>query len=161
MSKGSLKYHELSELPLFSELSLFNINTINQSCKLVPPIKESCLNADEHSSIEQLLNGIFTSAYQRTMLLYKYLSAAYINGEFYGSINSIHSNSAMIYTKSENASYCPGVSCKYMKINIILKLPNQDNETAYVYLSALSGLQEHPEKFTSTPQLWYGGKLTY
>ena len=106
---------------------------------------------------KQLLKGIFGSAYQRTMLLYTYSSAACISGELYGSLNSIQSNSAMIYTKSsENGSYCPGVSCRYMKVNIILKLPNQDIETVSVYLSGLNKLQEHPENnwFHSPVEVW-------
>ena len=52
VSKGSLRYEEL---PLVSNISLSNIDFINQSCKLVPPIKEGCLNSDEHAAIDSLV----------------------------------------------------------------------------------------------------------
>ena len=96
VSKGSLRYEELPELPLVSDISPSTIDFINQSCKLVSPIKEDCLNSDEHEAIDSLLKEILGNTYKRTMLLYCWSSAAYIGGALYGSINSIHFNSAMI-----------------------------------------------------------------
>ena len=78
------------------------------------------------------------------MLLYCWSSAAYIGGALYGSINSIHFNSAMIYAKSkEHGRFLPGISCKFLKINIILDTPNDDQR---IFLCGLNWLQEHPHK---------------
>ena len=58
VSKGSLRYEELPELPLVSDISPSTIDFINQSCKLVSPIKEDCLISDEHEAIDSLLKEI-------------------------------------------------------------------------------------------------------
>ena len=157
-SKGSLKHQELPELPLLPELSLSNVKAIGELCKLVPPIKESCLNADEHAAIELTLKEVFGSAYQRTLLMYSYSSAAYINGELYGSVNSIHSNSAMFYAKlPESGSVIPCVSHKFLKATVILtELHNQSIvKSIELYLSGITWLLEHPERgFISPVEVW-------
>ena len=157
VSKGSLRYEELPELPLVSDISPSTIDFINQSCKLVSPIKEDCLNSDEHGAIDSLLKEILGNTYKRTMLLYCWSSAAYIGGALYGSINSIHFNSAMIYAKStEHGSFLPGMSCKFLKINIILDTPNDGDQGMQIYLCGLNWLQEHPHKnwFHPPVEVW-------
>jgi hypothetical protein len=154
-SKGSLKHIELPELPLLSEHSCSAMKTLSESCKLVPPIKEACLNTDEHAAIEQTLKHVFGSAYQRTLLMYNYSSAAYISGELYGSINSIHSNSAMCYAKStESNTVLPGMTHKFMKVTVFLK--QSIDERVEFYLAALDWLLEHPEKnwFHPPIEIW-------
>lgn len=54
-SVGSLKQNTLPELPIRSVLDLSTVECYKDACILVPPIKESCLSADEHSSIEGVL----------------------------------------------------------------------------------------------------------
>lgn len=155
-SKGSLKHQELPELPLLSELSLSNVETINKSCKLIPPVREGCLDGFKHAAIELKCKEAFGCAYQRTLLIHSYSSAAYIGGELYGSINSIHSNSAMIYAKSsDSSSVIPGVSFQFLKVTVILK-DGTDDRTVELCFCALDWLLEHPEKhwFHSPVEVW-------
>ena len=52
---GSLHHEELPDLPLSCDLTLSN-----DVCHFVPPIKEGCLDKDEHTHIEnnlKLLSG--------------------------------------------------------------------------------------------------------
>ena len=157
VSKGSLRYEELPELPLVSDISVSNIDFINQSCKLVPPIKEGCLNSDEHAAIDSLLKELLGNTYKRTMVLYCRSSAAYIGGALYGAINSIHFNSAMVYAKSkEHGSFLPGISCKFLKINIRLDTTNEGDEGMQIHLCGLNWLQEHPHKnwFHPPVEVW-------
>lgn len=161
-SKGSLRYEELPKLPLASDISLSSFDLINQSCKLIPPVKEACLSADEHAIIDSLLKEIFGNAYKRTMLLCHWSSAAYISGDLYGSVHSIHSNSGMIYAKSrEHRSFLPGISCKYLKINIILNFPNEGDQGRHIFLCGLNWLQEHPHKnwFHHPVEVWRKANL--
>ena len=114
-SKGSLKHQELPELPILSEPSLPILTTLAESCKLVPPIKEACLNSDELEIVNSVLKNIVGTHYQCTLLLHQYSSAAYINGELYGSINSIHSNSSLCFAKSSaNGSIGPGMIYRFV-----------------------------------------------
>ena len=159
MLKGSLKHQELPELPLLTEPSVSNFVNNSQSYKLIPPITEGYLNPDEYAAIEQLMKDILGIAYQRTLLLYQYSSAAYIGGELYGALNSLHSNSAMLYARNGNSNCScalPGVTIKFLKVNIILNVPNHDDKTVEMYLSGLNWLQEHPEKnwFPSPVEVW-------
>ena len=114
-SKGSLKHQELPELPILSEPSLPILTTLAESCKLVPPIKEACLNSDELEIVNSVLKNIVGTHYQCTLLLHQYSSAAYINSELYGSINSIHSNSSLCFAKSSaNGSIGPGMIYRFV-----------------------------------------------
>ncbi len=71
-SVGSLKQNVLPELPFQSKLDETNVEDHIETCKLVPPIKEACISADEHSCIENRLKLHFGNAYLRTLLLSKY-----------------------------------------------------------------------------------------
>ena len=74
-SLGSLKHEELSELTLASTLSLSNVSNYSGLAKLLPPIKEGCLDSDEHACIENTLKATFNNAYKQTLLLHKYSRA--------------------------------------------------------------------------------------
>ena len=74
-SLGSLKHEELSEITLASTLSLSNVSNYSGLAKLLPPIKEGCLDSDEHACIENTLKATFNNAYKQTLLLHKYSRA--------------------------------------------------------------------------------------
>lgn len=47
---GSLHHEELPELPLSCDLTLSNVVKFSDVCHFVPPIKEGCLDKDEHTT---------------------------------------------------------------------------------------------------------------
>lgn len=151
-SKGSLKYEDIPELPLLSPLTVSSIKNHFETCKLVPPVKEACLNSDEHRLIETTLKVCFSDAYERTMLIHKYSRAMYFGGDLYGSVNSIYSNSAMVHAKSNSGPIVPGFVVKFVKVMVNLK----HEETVDIYLAAINWLGEHPEKnwFVSPIEVW-------
>lgn len=147
-SKGSLKHPQIPEMPLLSPLSVSTIEAHCESCRLVPPIKEACLNSDEHRLIENTLRHCFGDIYVRTMLLHKYSRAAYFWGDLYGSVNSIHSNSSMVHAKctlrNDNG---PCFIKKFVKVVIVLKPTGDSQESTFdLYLVAINWLEEHPQK---------------
>ena len=154
-SKGSLKHDKLPELPLVSNLSLSNVVDFSEVCKLLPPVKEGCLDSDEHTCIESTLKACFSSAYKRTLLLYKYSRAIRYGGEIHGSLNSIHSSSSLLQI-SCNGDIKPGFTMKYLKITVIVAPPNSEDKTIDVYLGAVTWLKEHPEKnwFNYPVEVW-------
>lgn len=153
-SVGSLKQNALPELPLPSENS---IEKSNEACRLLPPVKESCLNADEHSLIESTLRHHFSQTYARTLLIHKCSRAIEFSGDLYGSLNSIHSSSAMIFAKPNTSSPpIPAFARKYLKVAILLTTPSGESRSIVVHLVALNWLQPHPERnwFHSPVEVW-------
>ena len=147
-SKDSLKCHKLPELPILSEPSLPFLITFAESCKLVPPIEEAYLNSDELEIVDSILKTMLGTQYQRTLLLHQYSSAAYINGELYGSINSIHSNSSLCFAKSSaNGSIGPGMIYRFVIVTVFLNQSTSViNKSVQICLCGLDWLLEHPEK---------------
>ena len=152
-SVGSLKQSMLPELPVLPALNQIS----GKACRLIPPVKEACLNSDEHSVIENLMKQHFGFSYVRTLLLYKYSRAIEFNGDLYGSLNSIHSSSAMNYAKSTtNSSPTPAFARKFLKVTVLLTTESGENRSIFIYLVALNWLQPHPEKkwFHSRVEVW-------
>ena len=156
--KGSLKYEHIPELPCPTSLSLQNLDFVNDRCRLVPLIKQGCLSATEHSLIESTLRSCFGERYTRTLLLCKYSRCVQFCGEFYGSINSLHSASAMVYAKhsGHDSSTTPGLILKYAIVSVIVTMERQDKKTFEVLLAAVSWLSEHEQKkwFGSPVEVW-------
>ena len=99
-SQGSLKHEELPEIPLLETLSVSNAANLTNQCKLlIPPIKEGCCTSDELNDIDYALKLYFGDSYAKIFMLHKYSSAIRFNGELYGSINSLHSSSSLVYAK--------------------------------------------------------------
>ena len=129
-SKGSLCHDELPEIPVLTQLSMINVEDLSKKCCLLPCIKESCikescLTADEHNEIESTLKCYFGTEYCRTLLLYKYSSAVKFNGEMYGSINSLHSSSSLVFAKSNGitiADPVPGFVSKYVMLMVNINI---------------------------------------
>ena len=86
---------------------------------------------------------------------------AYVRGELYGSINSLHSSSAMLYARTLGADLLPGLSHKFLKVTLVFKAPNE-SESIELYLCALNWLLEHPQKkwFHSPAEVWRVANLT-
>ena len=101
-TKGSLKYEEIPELPLSSLFDSFE----NRSCRLVPPVKEACFSEADHELADHTLKAYFGDKYIKILLLHRYSRAVYFGGHLYGSLNSIHSNSALVYAKIDTCDTC-------------------------------------------------------
>lgn len=151
-SKGSLKHEEIPEMPLLSPLSVANIENQCATCKLVPPVKEACLSAEEHRLVDIALKHCFGDAYVRTMLIHKYCRAIYFGGELYGSVKSIHSNSAMVLAKHISGHTMPGFIKKFLKVTVVLTTGTGD-KSCDLYLAAINWLEEHPEKHWFNPPI--------
>ena len=52
-SVGSLKQSMLPELPVLPALNQISNELGNEACILIPPVKEACLNSDEHSKLDE------------------------------------------------------------------------------------------------------------
>lgn len=136
-------------------MSLSNVSNYSEVCKLLPPIKEGCLDSDEHAYIENTLKATFNNAYKRTLLLHKYSRAIRYGGELHGSLNSIHFNSSLVRINC-NGDIKPAFVVKYIKITVILAQPNNEDKGIDVYFIAVNWLKEHPEKnwFNQPVEVW-------
>lgn len=151
-SRGSLKHEELPELPLLTTLSVSNAGNLSDHCQLLPPIKEGCLCKDDFNGIESTLKVCFGNSYVRTLLLHKYSRAVRFSGELYGSLNSIHSSSALVCAKSNTATSIirPGFVRKYVMVDVILQVSNNIQKQQIVFLASIDWLSEHEQKH------WFG-----
>lgn len=77
-------------------------------------------------------------------MLYKYSRAIRINGELYGSLNSLHSSSALVHAKPNNMSTGNLVSGFVRKYIIVHALVG--NEPKPIYLAKIDWLLEHDYK---------------
>ena len=148
-TKGSLRSHELREIPLLQPLSLNNVG--HDACKLLPAVKQNCLQPGEVHCINDLMRIHFEESFVRTLLIYDYSRAAMFNDEVYGSINSQHANSSLVCVRirhnANGQTTRPGFVVKYMKVNVIVKSSFQDRETSIlVNVAAIHYLDEHPNK---------------
>ena len=149
-SKGSLQFGELPELPLPS-LSLSSLDIINNFCKFLPPIKEDCFSSDELLQIDGILKSSFGENYVRSLMLYKHSPALHINNIVYGSINSIHSKSALTYAKNMDENYAPGCIMKYLEVTMMVtKTDIQKPVARKIFMAIVHWLDEHEKKN------WYG-----
>lgn len=152
-SKGSLKHEEIPNMPLQSSLSVVSIKEHSETCKLIPPIKEACLNADEQKLVDNTFQHCFGDAYVRTMLVHKFCRAAYFGGDLFGSLKSIHSNSALVYAKNNEGRCMPGFISKFLRVTVELKPLGEIEFKADIYLVAINWLEEHPEKSWFDPPI--------
>ena len=159
VAQGSLKSHQLQELPVLEPLSVSNIS---DTCKLIPAIKQSCLLREEVQYISSMLTTYLKEAYGKTFLLYEYSYAAIFNNELYGSRNSRHANSSLVYIRvrrgTSEETLKPGFVFKFLKLNVILGMSQSDesSESHIVYFAAVHLLDEHPHKnwFGTPAEVW-------
>lgn len=158
INKGSLKHEDLFELPLLERLSCTNVQDIK--CSLVNPIKEGCLSSDEHEAVDRVLHFFFNDKHERTLLLHKYSSAIHFNGELYGSLDSLHGNSALVYalptTNICDAHALPGFVLRYISINVLMKDDDQCSKHKRVFFAHILWLNrhEHKEWFGAHVEVW-------
>ena len=153
---GSLHHEELPDLPLSCDLTLSNVVKFSDVCHFVPPIKEGCLDKDEHTHIENNLKLCFGTAYKRTLLLYRQSRAIRYNGELHGSLNTVHSNSSLVQVKCGD-DIKPAFVLKYIKLTTIITLPGcVDDKCINIYMAAISWLKDHPNKTWFNPpiEIW-------
>lgn len=95
-NKTSLKHEGLFELPLLESLS-----------------------SDEREAVDKALHFFFNDKHERTL----HSSAIHLNGELYGSLDSLHSSSALVYARptSTVCDALPGFVLCYLTLNLLLK----------------------------------------
>ena len=156
-NKGSLKHEDLFELPLLERLSCKNVQDIK--CSLINPIKEGCLSSDEHEAVDKALHFFFNDKHERTLLLYKYSSAIHLNGEVYGSLDSLHSSSALVYARptSTVCNALPGFVLCYLTLNLLLKDDEQcstkHESVVFAHILWLNR-HEHKDWFGAHVEVW-------
>ena len=132
----------------------------SDACHFVPPIKEGCLDKDDHSHIENNLKVCFGTAYKWTLLLNRHSRAIRYNGELHGSLNTMHTNSSLVQVKCGDDTK-PAFVLKYMKVGAIIALPgNIDDKCINIYLAAITWLKDHPNKTWFNPPIEVWRKFT-
>lgn len=99
----------------------------------------------------------FKSSYVQTLRVYKYSRAMYFNGDLYGSMNSIHSNSSMIHAKSvEMNTVIPAFVTRHMIVKVVLQTDNAQETTKDFFLSRINWLEAHSQKnwFSPPVEVW-------
>ena len=93
------------------------------SCN-VPYYILSRRNSDDHEAIDRTLKFFFNGTHVRTLLLHKYASAIHLNGELYGSLDSLHSSSALVcaHPPSSVRKAIPGFTIRYLFCTVLLKV---------------------------------------
>ena len=106
-----------------------DVELLNESCSLLPSIKEGCLSSEEQEEVDQALKVCFNSNYERMLVM-----CQYSNGEMYGSMNSLHSSSSLVHTTTP----IPG----FVQKNIIFTILNISGEkrTYKLYLALVHWL---------------------
>lgn len=101
IAKGSLKYDQLCELPFMERLSLPTVKRYSEVCKLVSPIRETCLVSEELSDINRRMESCFAEFYHKTLLLHEYSNSAFFLNELFGSSGTHSANSSiMVYVRT-------------------------------------------------------------
>lgn len=134
-------------------LSLANIELINTLHVSVYPIKEACLCSEELEMIDSTLNMHFGSAYTciRTLIQHKVSRGIKLCGTSYGSINSIHRESSLVYVKSHSSACSPAFVQKYITVNTLLSIDNDSHsKIVAVTLAGINWMLPHEHKN------WYG-----
>lgn len=127
-------------------------------CQLLPLIKESCLSSDEQVDVETTLKYYFGVDCVRTLLLYKYSSAARFNGELYGTRNSFHSSSSLVLARksSTTTDIIPGFVMKYIVVDVILRFNGvQTQEKVYLAIIHWLSEYEHRQWFCHPVEVWH------
>lgn len=154
--KGSLKHEQLSELPLMDPLSQSNADKLSKLCKLIPPIREACLPHDDVSQINLNMKACFGGSFGKTLILHKYSSSILFGTELYGSLNSLHANSSLVYVGGRY--HRPGFVTKYLRLTVLLSSNSEPSKskTVTIFVAAVNWLDEHPYKdwFGAPVEVW-------
>ena len=145
--QGSLKYEQIPELPLKSQLSSENASSYSEYCSLIPPVREGCLQSDEVASIEKTLRSYFGDSLVQILVIHAYSKAVVFRGTLYGSIQCSHANSSLVYVLKDsdpNISH-PAFVQKYLSVQVLLN-NNSSQQRVTVFLAAINWLIEHDMK---------------
>ena len=157
--KGSLKHEEIPELPLLEKLSSTNANAYKKLCKLLPPVREGYLEANEVSILDETMKSYFGDQYVKTMIIHTYSKAVIFCGTLYGYVDSSHANSSLIYvTKNSDGTIQPAFVRKYLAVKVILQsdeAPAPSSEHV-IFLAGINWLCDHEGKkfFGSNIEVW-------
>lgn len=145
--RGSLNHDNIiPELPLLQSLSIITCFEYGKLCKLLPSVKESCLNSEELSNIQITLRSYFGTAYVRTLALYRYSSTLLFQGTVYGSLDSYAQASSMVHVMTASIPHCkPAVVRKFLSVSVIIDSPNGHKEVT-VFLAGINWLFQHEHK---------------
>ena len=121
-----------------------------------PAIKEACLCSEELELIDCTLNMYFGSAYIRTLIQHKVSRGIKLCGTLYGSVNSIHRKSSLVYVKSHSSIHtcAPAFVQKYITVNTLLSTDNDSSsKSVAVTLAGINWMLPHENKN------WYGAPV--
>ena len=149
--KGSLKYEVLPDLPI-TTISTANVEFVANICKLLQPVREACLCSAELECVDVVLRAIFGSTHLRTLMLHKSSHAVHFCDLLYGSLNSIHGKSALVYVKTDSGASVPAFVKKYITVTALLK-EETNSRAVNVTLACINWLQPHQHKD------WYGAPV--
>ena len=155
--KGSLKYEVLSELPLLLPLSTSTVNEYGTLVKLLPPVKEKCLNSDEVVCVDSLMRLYFGTAFVKTSMFCTYSSRIKFQGIMYGSCESLTRSSSMVYVETFSADAKPAIIRNFVAVSVLLQTSEYPQpHKAVVFLACVDWLLEHEEKnfFGSPVEVW-------
>ena len=111
----------------------------------------------ELDTVEVVLKFYFGNSYIRTLLTHKHSHAARFSGELVGSLNTVHSSSALIYAKqnkqnTDAATVAPAFVQKYVTVNDILQCAVEQVHQS-IHLAGINWLGEHEYKN------WFGSPV--
>ncbi|SMN01766.1 hypothetical protein SPONN_25 [uncultured Candidatus Thioglobus sp.] len=154
--KGSLRHDVIPELPLLLPLSPSTCVEYGKLGKLLPPVKEKCLNSEQLSSINSLMRSYFGESFVRTLMFYTNSSRLLFQGVSYGCHNSLAHSSSIIYVET-SIDTKPAVIRNFISVSVLLQAesdiePNKGN----VVLAGVDWLQEHEKRnfFGSPVEVW-------
>jgi hypothetical protein len=155
--KGSLKHEILSELPILQPLSVSTVNEYSTLGKLLPPVKEKCLNSDEVICVNFLMRAHFGTAFVKTAMLCTYSHRLQFQGIMYGCCETLTQSSSMVYVQTPSNDAKPAIIRCFMAVSVLLQSSGQSQpHKAVVFLACVDWLSEHEEKnfFGSPVEVW-------
>lgn len=156
-AKGSLKRESLSEMPLFLPLRMSTCVEYSKLGKLLPPVKEKCLNFEQLSDINFLMRSCFGDFFVKTMRFYTYASRLLFQGVSYGCRDFQGHASSMVYVETRG-DFKPAVVRNFISVSVLLKASIEHTEpiSCDILLVCVDWLLEHVEKnfFGSPVEVW-------
>ena len=96
----------------------------------------------------------FGSAYIRTLIQHRVSRGIKLCGTLYGSINSIHRKSSLVYVKSHSSACSPAFVQKYITVSTLLSIDNDSpSKIVAVTLAGINWMLPHEHKN------WYGAPV--
>ena len=145
-AKGSLKHEALSELPILLPLSLSTCVEYSKMGKLLPPVREKCLDYEQLSGINSVMRSYFGDSFVKTLMFYTYSSRFLFQGVSYGCHSSQGHASSIVYVETGNGSK-PAVLRNFISVSVLLQTSeNTEPMSCNIFLACIDWLLEHCEK---------------